>query len=76
MAVTIISKKEIETKEFLLTKLKKVKILNILLIERIRELELNIPHENSIAGESIFEKSPSTTFGTKSKKIIVDDYFL
>ena len=66
-------KKETETDEFLLDKVNKLKLLNTLLIERIRELELDLPHDNSIAVEGYLEKPRITKYDSKSQRIIYDD---
>ena len=59
-----------DTKECLMEKINKLKLLNTILIERIRELELDLPHEISIACESIAEQPPLSHDETKGKTII------
>jgi hypothetical protein len=54
-------------------KLNKIKLLNIPLIERIRELELDPSHESCIAGEGFFDKPPITNNDTKIKRLIHPD---
>ena len=47
--------------------------MNALLIERIRELEGDLPHENSIAEEGYFTKPRITKYESKFQRIIHDD---
>jgi hypothetical protein len=70
---TLKKKREKETKDSLLDKLSKLKLLNSLLIERIKELELDSPHENSIAREGLLEQPPISNDETNLKRIIPND---
>ena len=71
---TLKKKKDTETNDdYLIDKVNKLKLLNALLIERIRELELDLPHENSIAGEEYFIKPRITKYESEFQRIIDDE---
>ena len=48
-----------KTKDFLFDRINKLKILNSLLRQRIRELELDLINEDTIAGEMLFDQPPT-----------------